>query len=94
MFKAKQRDKQPLRIDEELVCADSLKHALESRLSCRVSSLRKIDNDPPDFALRIDGTEFFAEVTSIVADQTFHAHCREFANVIQNRAIVRRVLLP
>lgn len=92
MDEFQQRAPRPSRIDEELVCADALKHTLESQFNCRVESLAKIDDDPPDFSLQIDGEDFFAEVTSIVDDEMFHANCRNLANHIESQCIQQHVL--
>ncbi len=74
------------------MCADALKHVLETQCSCRVTDLTRIDEDPPDFRLQIDGSEFFAEVTSIIADGSLHAHFRELADAIQTAGTERGVL--
>lgn len=93
MDESQQLEPPPRRIDEELVCADALKHTLESQFSCCVESLAWIEDDPPDFSLQIDGEHFFAEVTSIVDDEMFHAKCRDLASSIESQCIQQGVLL-
>ena len=79
-------DNANLRIDEELVAVDSLKHVLSTRCGCKSVYLEREQNDPPDFTVMIEGESFPTEVTSIVWRQQYHAQCSEFAKAICDRA--------
>ena len=74
------------RIDEELVCVDSLKHVLIARCGCREISILREKSDPPDFTVTIDGMPFPTEVTSVAIRQQYHAHCTKLANFVSERA--------
>ena len=74
------------RIDEELVSVDSLKHVLCTRCGCRDVHPHREQHDPPDFTVKIDSESFPAEVTSIVSRQQYSAQCKEFTEVIRDRA--------
>lgn len=76
----------PHRIDEEVVCVDALRHVI-----CRLSGSTVVDihpepNDPPDFTVTVNGRRFPVEVTSIVSDQQYHAHCLELGRHIRDHA--------
>lgn len=75
------------RIDEELVSIDALKFVLCTRYGCEVGEIHREEDDPPDFSLLIDGRVHFVEVTSIVEDQQYYEHCKEFVRVIRRNAI-------
>lgn len=80
------------KIDEELVSVDAFKHDLCSiSNNLEVCIIRKHD-DPPDFIVTIDGIDYPAEVTSIVTCQQYHAHCKEFAAAIEQKAISLGIL--
>jgi hypothetical protein len=70
------------RIDEELVCADSLAHCLKERCGSRVVSVKREEHDPPDFWFTIDGEEYAVEVRSIVTEQDYHERCKRLAQTI------------
>ncbi|HKB36016.1 MAG TPA: hypothetical protein VKD72_06150, partial [Gemmataceae bacterium] len=74
------------RIDEELVCIESLKYVLHARCGCNRVEIFREEHDPPDFTVTIDGESLPAEVTSVVLRQEYHAHCEEFARVVGQRA--------
>lgn len=74
------------RIDEELVCVDSLKHVLCARCGCKHVDIQREQHDPPDFTVTIDGEAFPTEVRSVVSGQHYHAQCDEFAQVIWDSA--------
>src|SRR5437763_840090 len=80
------------RIDEELVCVDSLKHVLIARCDCKHISIQREKRDPPDFTVTVDGASFPTEVTSIATRQQYHAHCTKLAEYISDRAKARGVL--
>lgn len=80
------------RIDEELVCVDALAHVLTARGGCSAIEIHREEQDPPDFTLTIDGAAFPAEVTSIVSEQQYHAHCDALAKAIQRQATELGVL--
>jgi hypothetical protein len=81
------------RIDEELVCADALRHVLLQRYGCQSVEIRREDDDPPDFTVTIDGRAFSTEVTRVVSNQQYHAHVREFADAINAAAHNEGVLV-
>lgn len=74
------------RIDEELVSADALKHVLCTIYDDKDVSIRREWDDPPDFTVIVNGVSYPAEVTSIVTLQQYHEHCKEFVNVLKNKA--------
>lgn len=71
------------RIDEELVCIESLAHFLEERGIQEIQIQREPD-DPPDFWISISGEQFAAEVTSIVADHDYDALCSKLKDTIRS----------
>ena len=75
------RDETRQCIDEEWVCADSLKHCLEQSGSHHVSVLKEAD-DPPDFWMTIDGETFAAEVTSLSPGEAYSASCKRLTRQI------------
>ena len=83
----------PRRIDEELVCADALRHVLLERCGCQTVDIRRENDDPPDFTVTIDGKAFSTEVTSVVSNQQYHAHVREFAAAIDGAAREKDILV-
>jgi len=74
------------RIDEELVCVDSLVHYLKQMCGHQEVQVDRETDDPPDFWLHIDGKRFAAEITSIVTEQGYLAHCRRLEQSIQGKA--------
>ena len=74
------------RIDEELVCVDSLVHFLKQVCGHQEVQVKRETDDPPDFWLHIDGKRFAAEVTSIVTDQGYLSLCRKLKQSIQEKA--------
>ena len=74
------------RIDEEQVCVNALVHYLKHICGHReVQAYPELD-DPPDFWLHVDGKRFAAEITSIVTDQGYLAHCKKIKQSIQEKA--------
>jgi hypothetical protein len=69
------------KIDEEMVCADSLMHCLKCDYGCEVIFERE-DDDPPDLWLIVDGEKYAVEVTSIVTRQEYYKHCKDFEDAI------------
>jgi hypothetical protein len=80
------------RTDEELVCVDSLKHVLRVRGLCQNIQIDRLEDDPPDFIVTVDGESFPTEVTAVVSRQHYHAHCTEFAEAINIRAKALAIL--
>lgn len=80
------------RIDEELVCVDSLKQCLRERCKCREVGVERVSEDPPDFWVTIDGVRYGGEVTSIVTQEGYHANCKRLERDIRADAIRQRVL--
>ena len=74
------------RIDEELVCVDSLAHDLRQRCGCREIQVQREENDPPDFWVDVDGQRYAAEVTSITTRQAYQATCRALKEAVGNAA--------
>ena len=62
------------RIDEELVCVDSVKHVFCTCCACKQVEIQREQDDPPDFTVTIDGERFPAEVTSVVSSQGYDAY--------------------
>ena len=81
------------RINEELVCVDSLAHNLMHLHGCSDVKVHQEPNDPPDFWIDIDGLRYAAEVTSIVKEQAYHATCTAFKDMVKNRATEERLLV-
>jgi hypothetical protein len=71
------------RIDEELVCIESLAHFLKENKACRELHIQREVDDPPDFWITICGENFGAEVTSIVADYGYNALCMKLEDAIE-----------
>jgi hypothetical protein len=82
------------RIDEEVVCVDSLVHCLRQRHGCLEASVERAASDPPDFWISIDGVRFAVEVTSVVrrADVESQALFRRLDRDIEQRAREQGVL--
>lgn len=74
------------KIDEELVCIDSMVQRLKEIDSNQAITIRRECNDPPDFWINIAGTKYAAEVTSVVADENYAALCRALLRSIQVQA--------
>ncbi|MBW2741164.1 MAG: hypothetical protein JRE64_20505 [Deltaproteobacteria bacterium] len=74
------------RIDEELVCVDSLAHNLMHLHGCSDVNVHREPNDPPDFWINVDGQRYAAEVTSIVKEQAYHATCTLLKDMAKKRA--------
>jgi hypothetical protein len=81
------------RIDEELVCVDSLAHNLKHCNGCSDVKVQKETNDPPDFWIDVDGLRYAAEITSIVKDQAYHATCTSLKDVVKKKAADEKVLV-
>lgn len=77
------KNQQRKRIDEEMVCADSLVHCLKTQCGCQEVTVEREEDDPPDFWFTIDGERYAGEVTSIVVSQAYHALCRKFEDAIR-----------
>ncbi|MBV7329217.1 hypothetical protein KFU94_13400 [Chloroflexi bacterium TSY] len=94
MTKRNQRGSKSNRIDEELVCMDVCRHVLMSACNCVVPVPTRIDNDPPDFEMTVDGHLYPVEVTSIAVTKTIarHAQSKAFASLIQRQAIQKGIL--
>lgn len=77
-----------LRIDEELVCMDALKYALETKGKATVGLPKRSrpGSDPPDFWVEVNGREMAVEVCSITEFQTYESHCRQLARCIEMKA--------
>lgn len=75
------------RVDEELVCADSLAYNLKFFGGCHDVKVQRELSDPPDFWLDIDGQKYAAEVTSIVNEQAYHAACIALKDAVKKGAI-------
>ena len=71
------------RIDEELVCIESLVHYLKENQGYQEIHIQREFNDPPDFWLTISGEKFAAEVTSIVTDYSYDALCHKLGDAIR-----------
>jgi hypothetical protein len=71
------------RIDEELVCVDSFVQRLKGINSDQMITVCRECNDPPDFWVTIAESKYAVEVTSIVADQHYHALCKKLEEAIQ-----------
>ena len=71
------------RIDEELVCVDSFVQRLKEIDSDQMITVCRECNDPPDFWVTIAESKYAVEVTSIVADQHYHALCQKLEESIQ-----------
>lgn len=80
------------RIDEELVCVDSLAHNLKHLHGCSDVKVHQETNDPPDFWIDVDGLRYAAEVTSIVKDQAYHATCTSLKDMAKKNATDEKVL--
>jgi len=74
------------KIDEELVCADSLVFCLKHRHGCHQVDVRREENDPPDFWITVNGVLFAAEVTSVVEGENYHARGRKLREDINKTA--------
>ena len=74
------------RIDEEIVCADSLAYHLEQKCGCNRVEIQRETDDPPDFWLTIDGIRFAVEVTSIVTGQGYRANSLNLKQAISESA--------
>ena len=74
------------KIDEELVCMDSLIHYIQQIPGYSGVRVEREPDDPPDFWLHIDGRIFAAEVTSIVTGQGYLAQCKKLKTSIQEKA--------
>jgi len=74
------------RIDEELVCVDSLAHKLKHYCGYQDVKVHREPNDPPDFWIDLDGQRYAVEVTSIVNEQAYHAACTTFKDVVNKSA--------
>ena len=70
------------RIDEELVCVDSLSHCLKYQCGCRTVAVDREKDDPPDFWVAVDGERFAVEITSIVTGQAYYASYKKLARSI------------
>lgn len=73
------------RIDEELVCVDSLVHHLKQVCGHQEVQVERETDDPPDFWIQIDGKKFAVEVTSIVKYQGNLANCKKLKQSIQEK---------
>lgn len=82
------------RLDEELVCAESLAHHLKSYCGCSEVDIRRESksNDPPDFWFNIDRQGYAVEVTSIVIEQGHHAACTAFKDSLKNDAMAEGII--
>ncbi len=82
------------RIDEELVCMDALKYALETKGKAIVGVPKRSQpgSDPPDFWVEVNGRETAVEVCSITEFQAYESHCREMASCIEKNALNSDVL--
>lgn len=76
----------PSRIDEELVCVDSLQHVLRTRCNCNHVEISREQDDPPDFTVTIDGDRFPTEVTSVVWGLQYRDRYMRFAHAIREGA--------
>jgi hypothetical protein len=85
-------DNAPERIDEELVCVDSLVDYLKHRCGCSNVLVTRSKDDPPDFWVIIDGDKFAAEVTSIVSEVAYIKKCKMIETAIQESAREQEVL--
>ncbi|MBL7224055.1 MAG: hypothetical protein ISS72_09385 [Candidatus Brocadiae bacterium] len=88
------REERPRRIDEEVVCVDSLVHCVKQRHGCVEASVERAASDPPDFWIYIDGVRFAVEVTSVVrrADVESQALLRRLDKDIEQQAREQGVL--
>lgn len=82
------------RIDEELVCIDSVRCVLESTLGLAVSAPTKVEpgEDPPDFWLQVDETDTPVEITSIIQRAAFSHQARQMAKTLKERALDAKIL--
>ncbi|HBE71076.1 MAG TPA: hypothetical protein DDW52_23260 [Planctomycetaceae bacterium] len=82
------------RIDEELVCIDSLHHVLERELGLAVGAPTRVEpgEDPPDFWLQIAETDTPVEITSITQRAAFNHHARQMAKTLKERALDADIL--
>ncbi len=82
------------RIDEELVCIDSLRHQLIRHCSCRRVDVQREKDDPPDFWVHVDGRKYAAEVTSITiaAENACWAACCALEKAVGDAATTQQCL--
>jgi hypothetical protein len=80
------------KIDEELVCIDSIVCNLYEKHNSIMCIEREI-NDPPDFWLTISGEKFATEVTSIVDGVDYDARCIRLRDIINNKCQETKQLL-
>jgi len=80
------------RIDEEMVCVDSLLHDLRENCGCRDIQYQRELNDPPDFWVTISGEKYAVEVTSIVLDYSYDARCQKLESRIQEISLSKHLL--
>ncbi len=80
---------QPRRIDEEMVCIDSCRHLLVTCCGSTIPHPTRIENDPPDFEMSVDGHVHAVEVTSIAMTAAIarHAQSIAFQKLVQRQAI-------
>ncbi len=74
------------RIDEEMVCADSLLHCLKDQCGCQNVIIESEHNEPPDFWFTIEGVRYAGEVTSIVTNQGYSALCGKLEDAVLEEA--------
>ncbi len=71
------------RIDEELVCIDSLVQYLQAIYGARGVQAEREENDPPDYWVTISGEKYAVEVTSIATYEDYRVRCRKLAEEIE-----------
>jgi hypothetical protein len=71
------------KIDEELVCIDSLVQRIRSIPGSGAATFRAESDDPPDFWLNVDAKEFAVEVTAVTTGQAYMAQCDELFDAIK-----------
>lgn len=74
------------KIDEELVCAESILHTLKKMFAVQQINIVREENDPPDFWLTVEDRKFAVEVTSIVKDEQYLARSRDFEDAVRQKA--------
>jgi len=72
------------KIDEERVCIDALVQYLKGRCSNSCIEAQEEADDPPDYWLKVGEHQFAVEITSIVQDQGYTAHCNSLHNSIKD----------
>lgn len=81
------------RIDEEAVCIDSIMDFLGRKYSCEDIQFQIEPQDPPDFWITVAGRKYAAEVTSIVTDEGYHAHCNKLREEVRKTCTEKNCIM-